>query len=106
MIIGILTMKFIYIKNYLDLSREEKFNFFKFLGNTDKMTVSHQRVVFGENALLLEFKGDTNIEEAKENIESFFKKRPEISVHVVNRIIQNKDTMILEFTNKKLRVRR
>lgn len=98
-------MKFIYLKNYLDLSREEKLNFFKFLGNADNLSVSHQRVIFGENALLLDFKEDTNIEEAKRTIESFFKTIPEISVYVVNKIIQNKDSFILEFNHKKLRVK-
>ena len=98
-------MKFIYIKNYLDLSREEKLNFFKFLGNADTISVSNQRVIFGENALLLDFNGDTDIEEAKRTIESFFKTTPGVSVHVVHQIIQNKDSLILTFNNKKLRVK-
>ncbi len=98
-------MQYIYLKNYLELSREEKFNFFKFLRNAPDLSVSHQRVIFGENALLLDFKRDTHIEKAKKSIESFFKRTPEISVHVVNQIIQNKDSLILEFANKKLRVR-
>ena len=104
-IIGKLKMKFIYLKNYLDLSREKKLNFFKFLGNADNLRVLHQRVIFGENALLLDFNDDTNIEEAKKTIESFFKTIPEISVYVVNEIIQNKDSLILEFNHKKLRVK-
>jgi len=98
-------MKFIYVKNYLEIPREEKLNFFKFLGNTDNLRVTHQRVIFGENSLLLDFKGDTNIEEAKKLIEGFFEMTPEISVYVVNQIIQTKDTLILEFNNKKLRVK-
>lgn len=98
-------MKFIYLKNYLDLLREEKLNFFKFLRNTDKLRLLNQRVIFGENALLLDFKDDTNIEELKRNIERFFKTTPEISVHVANQIIENKDSLILEVNNKKLRVK-
>jgi len=98
-------MKFIYLKNYLDLPREEKLNFFKFLGNDDNLNILDQRVIFGENALLLDFKDETNIEEAKKNIEHFFKKTPEISVHVVDQIIEDKDSLILEFNNKKLRVK-
>lgn len=102
---GKLKMKFIYVKNYLELPREEKLNFFKFLGNTDNLRVTHQRVVFGENSLLLDFKRDTNIEEAKKVIEGFFETTPEISVYVVNQIVQNKDSLILEFNHKKLRVK-
>lgn len=98
-------MKFIYVENYLEIPREKKINFFKFLGNADNLSVSHQRVVFGENSLLLDFKGDTNIQEAKKIIESFFERIPEISVCVVNQIIRNKDSLILEFNNKKLRVK-
>ena len=51
-IIWKLKIKFIYLKNYLDLSREEKFDCFKLLGNADNLNVSHQRVVFGENTRL------------------------------------------------------
>jgi len=98
-------MKFIYLKNYLDLPREEKLNFFKFLGKTDKLSLSDQRVIFGENALLLDFNDDTNIEEAKEIIKVFFKTIPKISVYVVDQIIEDKDSFILEFNNKKLRVK-
>lgn len=104
-IIGKLKMKFIYLKNYLDLSRKEKLNFFKFLGNAKNLSVSHQRVIFGENVLLLDFKDDRNTEEVKQTIESFFKTIPKISVHVVHQIIQNKDSLILEFNNKRLRVK-
>jgi len=99
-------MKFIYVKNYLEIPREEKLNFFKFLGSADNLSVSHQRVVFAENSLLLDFKGDTNIQEAKRIIESFFETIHEVSVYVVNQIIQNKDSLTLEFNNKKLRVER
>ena len=98
-------MKFIYLKNYLDLSREEKLNFFKFLSNADNISIVHQKVIFGENALLLDFKEDTNIEEVKKTIESFFQTIPKISVHVVHQIIQNKESLILEFNHKKLRIK-
>jgi len=99
-------MKTIYIKNYLETSREEKLNFFKFLENSNGLSVSRQRVIFAENSLLLDFDKDTNIQEAKKNIESFFKRIHNVSVYTVNQIIQNKDNLTLEFDNKKLRVER
>ena len=104
-LIGKLKMKFIYLKNYLDLPREEKLNFFKFLGNAKNLSLSNQRMIFGENALLLDFNDNTNIEEAKKTIEGFFKTIPKISVYIVNQIIDDKDSLILEFNNKKLRVK-
>ncbi len=99
-------MKTIYVKNYLEIPREEKLNFFKFLKSSSELSVSRQRVVFGENSLLLDFDKDTNIQEAKKNIESFFKRIHDVSIYTVNQIIQNKDNLILVFDNKKLRVER
>ncbi len=99
-------MKFIYVKNYLEIPREEKLNFFKFICSVDHLTISQQRIVFSENSLLLDFQEATNIQKAKETIEGFFKTIPNVSAHVVNQIIQDKDCLILEFNNKKLRVER
>ena len=66
-------MKFIYVKNYLEITREEKLNFFKFIGSVDNLTITQQRVVFSENSLLLNFKEATNVQKAKETIEGFLK---------------------------------
>jgi len=99
-------MKIIYVKNYLEIPREEKLNFFKFLNSVNNLTIMQQRVVFSENSLLLDFKETTNVQKAKETIEGFFEKIPNVSAHVVNQIIQDKDSVILEFNNKKLRVER
>ncbi len=99
-------MKFIYVENYLEIPREKKLNFFKFISSVDNLTISKQRVVFSENSLLIDFKEATNIQKAKETIEGFFENIPNVSAHVVNQIIQDKDSLILEFNNKKLRVER
>ena len=99
-------MKFIYVKNYLEIPREVKLNFFKFINSVDHLTIMQQRVVFSENSLLLDFKESTNVHKAKETIEGFFKTIPNVSVHEVNQIIEDKDSVILEFNNKKLRVER
>jgi hypothetical protein len=99
-------MKFIYVKNYLEITREEKLNFFKFIGSVDNLTITQQRVVFSENSLLLDLIEATNVQKAKETIEGFFESISNVSAHVVNQIIQDKDSVILEFNNKKLRVER
>lgn len=99
-------MKFIYVENYLEIPREEKLNFFKFINSVDNLTISKQRVVFSENSLLLDFQEATNIQKAKETIEDFFKSIPNVSAHVINQIIVDKHSLILEFNNKKLRVER
>jgi len=99
-------MKIIYVENYLDLPREEKLNFFKFISSVDNLTISKQRIVFSENSLLLDFKEATNIQKVKETIESFFENIPKVSAHVVIQIIEDKDSLILEFNHKKIRVER
>lgn len=66
-------MKLIYVKNYLEITREEKLNFFKFIGSVDNLTITQQRVVFSENSLLLDFKETANVQKAKETIEGFLK---------------------------------
>lgn len=99
-------MKFIYLENYLEIPKEEKLNFLKFISSVDNLTIAKQRVIFSENSLLIDFKEATNIQKAKETIEDFFEYIPNISTYVVNQIIQEKDSLILEFDNKKLRVER
>lgn len=94
-----------YLKNYLDLSGEEKLNFFKFLGDADNLSISYQRVIFGENGLLLGFKDEIYRDKVKKTIESFFKTKSEISVYLIHQIIEDKDSLILVFDNKKLRVK-
>ena len=46
----------------------------------------------------------TNIQKVKVAIEVFFENIPNVSLPIVNQIIQ--DSLILEFNNKKLRVER
>ena len=58
-------------------------------------------MIFGENALLLDFK----YRRVEEKHRAFFYTTLDISVHVVDQIIEDKDSLILEFNNKKLRVK-
>lgn len=54
-------MKFIYIKNYLDLSGKEKLNFLNFANSVTGLKVSEQKVIFDENSLLLGIEDTTKI---------------------------------------------
>lgn len=86
-------MEYLYIKNYLLASREDKLEFFKFLGVFKSFKVIKQKIVLNENSLILEFKENSDILRAKGSIEKFFKGKEHIEVKIIKKI-QNKNEFI------------
>lgn len=97
-------MKHIYLKDYVSFSKEEKVAFFIFLKKIGTYTVTRQRVVFGENALLLDFPEHTDIKTVKERLEDYFTPQKYVSVEIVKQVSDEGDHQILEFEDKKLRI--
>ncbi len=97
-------MKHIYLHDYVSFSKEEKVAFFIFLKKIGTHTVTRQRVVFGENALLLDFPEGIDIQTVKERLEDYFAPQKRVSVEIVKQIIDEGDHQILEFGDKKLRI--
>lgn len=93
-------MKFIYVKNYLNLPKKEKLNFYKYAGTFVNLKQNYQKIIFDENSLLIGVDEHKNIEETKKHIESFFEIIDDISVSIINNILETKDSLILSFDNK------
>lgn len=97
-------LKYIYLKNYMSFSKEEKVAFFIFLKKLENYTVTRQRIVFGENALLLDFPEHTDIQKVKALIEQYFAPQKSVTVEIVKNIIKENGHQILEFKEKKIRI--
>ena len=96
-------MNFIYIKNYLKISRESKLLFFKFISSFKKSKVQNQKVVLSDNSLILEFSDDSNIDEAFNQIKEYFKKESFIDVKTLESLLLDREvlTLIFDENNKK-----
>lgn len=97
-------MKYIYLKNYTSLSKDEKIAFFIFLEKIENAAVTRQRIVFGENALLIDFPEQTDIQKVKTLIEEYFGLQKKVTVEIVKNILNENGHQILEFKEKKIRI--
>ena len=97
-------MKYIYVKDYMDLTKNEKVKFFIFFKNFTECLITRQRIVLGENSLLLDFPEKTDIEKIKKLIERYLKVQKNVSVAVVKHIREEDDHQILEFEDKQIRI--
>ena len=96
-------MKFLYIEEYLKISRADKLDFFILLGAFKNFKVMHQKVILDSNAFLLEFSDESDIKFAKKTFEKFFEdieqKDFKITVRLVKKIVQESGQIIISFEN-------
>jgi hypothetical protein len=94
-------IKFLYIKNYLDLTRRDKLDFFKLTGKFENFRILNQKVVLSDSSLLLEFAPTTDIEKAKEHIDKFLTKKEyeNVETKILKEMVLNKDQIHLIFHN-------
>ena len=71
----IIEEKFIYIKNYIYLSRRNKLEFFKLTGKFKNFRISNQKIILSDQSILIEFTENTDIDSAKRTIDEFFQKK-------------------------------
>jgi CRISPR/Cas system CSM-associated protein Csm2 small subunit len=100
-------VKFIYIENYLKVSRTDKLDFFTILGAFKNFKVKHQKVILDDNCILLEFTEDSDIEFAKKTLEAFFEDIKQegfkINVRLVKKIVQDENEIAVTFNNNEQR---
>ncbi|MCK5111720.1 MAG: hypothetical protein KAQ94_09390 [Arcobacteraceae bacterium] len=98
-------MRYIYIKNYMELTPKKKKNFLLFVNKCNDFKVVSQKIIFSEESLLLEFLSDHDTKRAYINFQDFFQNMTNIKVDFVEKIF-NSNQMILIFneTNKRIRV--
>lgn len=94
-------MKYVYITNYLLTTREDKFEFIKYIHSFKRFKIVNQKVILNDNSLILELSDDSSIQIAKKTSELFFKNVKKIQVYVIDKIIlKNKEIQI--YKNSKL----
>jgi hypothetical protein len=95
---------FLYIENYLNISRSDKLDFFVLIGSFKNFKVIHQKVILDNNSLLLEFSSDSDIEFAIKVFEKFFddivKKDFEINLRKIKKIVQDKKQLVVDFEDE------
>jgi hypothetical protein len=94
-------MKFIYIENYLTITRDKKLEFFAYLRQQQNFRVVNQKIILNDNSLILELEDSSNIDFAKQYIHDFFKNDQNIKIKTIKKIIQNNLKIILGFEDKK-----
>lgn len=97
-------MTHLYIKNYLDLPIKEKEAFFTFLKEHSSIPLTRQRVVMSENALILDFIDDSDMDEVKTLVDAYLNVHSELTTHIIKKIVKKNDHLVLKFDDKKLRV--
>lgn len=96
-------MPFIYIKNYTHISRDLKVDFFKFVDEHKSFKLESQKILLKESALLIQFTQDSNFDEAFASIKEFFKRDTNVEVEVVEKILQENNSLILVFSNNQIK---
>jgi len=97
----IIEEKFIYIKNYLDLPRRDKLDFFKLTGKFKNFRISNQKIILSDNSLLIEFTENTDIDSAKKVIDNFFQKKviTNIEIKILKQLLLDHKQIKMIFQN-------
>jgi len=65
-------MRFIYIQDYLNISREKKYDFIRYVYSFEQFKVVNQKIVLNDNALIIELDEESSFDVAKSLIDKFF----------------------------------
>jgi hypothetical protein len=90
-------MPFIYIKNYLDISRDEKLEFFILIKGFKNFNVTNQKILLSDNSLLLQLDEQSDKSFAMETIKKFFIDKGDMEVCLVKEILQSQNDILLTF---------
>jgi len=92
-------MKYIYIEDYLQLSKDEKVSFFYFLNKSSELKVVHQEIIFEEEAILIGLENTTKIEDSLIQIKDYFNKANinSVNIDIVKKHTTKFDKIILTF---------
>lgn len=97
-------MRFIYIKNYLNISREKKLEFISFAHSFEEFKIVNQKIVLNDNALIVELSKDSSFDIAKGLIDKFFNNYKDINSFFIDSLaIEEDNTLILRRDNEVVR---
>lgn len=99
-------MKSIYIENYLKIPNQQKVKFLNFMNKSKDFKVSNEKIIFSEEALVLELIKDSDIEKAYKKFINYFKDIKDIKVQMIKQTFDRSNNPILTFmnTHKQIRV--
>jgi len=94
-------MKYIYIENYLELTQKQKMSFFNFLEKSKELKLINQEMIFEEEAIILRFENNINLNSIKDMIQEYFTKNniKNINTQIVKKHNTKFDKVILTFIN-------
>lgn len=88
-------MKFIYIKNYLNISKIKKNQFIEYIYSFDEFKVNNQKIILNDNSLILELSIESNFDIAKSSIDKFFDDDKDIETLFVDKLIFEENELII-----------
>lgn len=99
-------MKYIYIKNYVKITKEQKNKFLNFMNKCKDFKVSNSDITFAKDSLVLGFLEDSNVQKASEYFKDFFQDIKDVHIDLVNKSFNNTNQMILTFngSNKQIKI--
>jgi hypothetical protein len=99
-------MKYVYIENYLKISRDKKKEFLNFMNRSKDFKVSNERIIFSEESVMLGFTKDSDIKKAYGCFKEFFDESKDINVDVVKKSFDKFNHTILTsvYLDKQIRV--
>lgn len=98
-------MKYVYIQNYVKITKEQKNKFLNFMNKCKDFKVSNSDITFAKDSLVLGFLEDSNVQKASEYFKDFFQDIQDVHIDLVNKSFNN-NQMILTFngSNKQIKI--
>ena len=101
-------MQSIYIENYITLPQEQKIKFLNFINKCTDFKVSNQKIILGEESLIIGFLEGSDIQKAYINFTNFFNflGLKGINIELIKKTYDKSNNLILTFvdTNKQIRI--
>lgn len=88
-------MRFIYIKNYLNVDKIKINKFVEYIHSFDEFSIKNQKIVLNDNSLILEFSKDSSFEYAKKIIDKFFEEDKEVLTNFVDELVFEGNELII-----------
>lgn len=88
-------MKFIYIKNYLNVSKVKKNQFIEYIDSIAECKVNNQKIILNDNSLILELSFDSHFDAAKSAIDEFFHDDKDVETIFVDQLILEENELII-----------
>lgn len=99
-------MKYVYIENYVKITKEQKNKFLNFMNKCKDFKVSNTDITFAKDSLVLGFLKDSNVQKASESFKDFFHDIKDVHIDLVNKSFNNTNQMILTFngSNRQIKI--